>query len=107
MFRGTTPTFYFKINNLEDFSTIKDVWVTFRLREKIFLNKFLSENAVVIQEDEKMISVDLTQDETLSFPEPNVKVQIKIRFDDDKVCASPIFTIPVETPLNSKKMEGD
>ena len=53
-----------------------------------------------------MISIDLTQQETLLFTAPEVRTQLKVLFDDEKVCASPIFTIYVDSILNSKIMES-
>ena len=39
MIRGTTPRIIFKINNLEDFSEIKDVWISIKNKNCSLLNK--------------------------------------------------------------------
>ena len=39
MIRGTTPRVIFKINNLEDFSEIKDVWISIKNKNCSLLNK--------------------------------------------------------------------
>lgn len=39
MIRGTTPRIIFKINNLEDFSEIKDVWILIKNKNCSLLNK--------------------------------------------------------------------
>lgn len=105
MFRGTTPTLYFKLKNIEDLSTINDIWITFQAKDKVILNKTFAKEEIKINEEEKIASIDLTQEETLAFPMPCIKAQMKILFDDNKVCASPIFTIPVENPINAGIME--
>ena len=106
MFRGTTPTLYFKIKNVEDLSTIEDIWVTIKMKDKgqdrTIINKTYKKGEVTIDKDENMISIDLTQQETLLFTAPEVRTQLKVLFDDKKVCASPIFTIYVDSILNSK-----
>ena len=110
MFRGTTPTLYFKIKNVEDLSTIEDIWVTIKMKDKgqdrTIINKTYKKGEVTIDKDENMISIDLTQQETLLFTAPEVRTQLKVLFDDEKVCASPIFTIYVDSILNSKIMES-
>ena len=37
--RGTTPRIIFKINNLKDFSEIKDVWISIKNKNCSLLNK--------------------------------------------------------------------
>ena len=110
MFRGTTPTLYFKINNIEDLSTIKELNITFKTQS----HKCCKHNDgrkmvktledVVIDEDNHIISLDLSQQDTLSLQSPLALVQIKFMFTDDKVCASTICEIPVEDPLDDRIM---
>ena len=42
MIRGTTPRIIFKINNLEDFSEIKDVWISIK-NKKIDVKSIITE----------------------------------------------------------------
>lgn len=101
MFRGTTPTLYFKINNIEDLHTIDEVWITIK-GTSLFLNKTI--NDVTIDYDENIIILDLSEDETLLMKTPEVKCQLKIHTLSDKVCVSPIVRIPIDDILNNNKM---
>lgn len=111
MFRGTTPTLYFKINNIEDLSTIKELNITFKTKANKCCKhddgrkmiKTLKD--VVIDEENNIISLDLSQQDTLSLRAPVVLIQIKFMFTDDKVCASTICELPVEDPLDDRIMK--
>lgn len=109
MYRGTTPTLFFKIKNIEDLTTIEDIWVTIRMKDKgqdkNFLNKTLLNNEVNIDFENKIVSINLTQKETLLFTAPEIKVQLKVLFKDEKVCVSPIFKVCIEGILNQQVME--
>lgn len=111
MFRGTTPTLYFKINNIEDLSTIKELNITFKTKANKCCKhedgkkmiKTLKD--VTIDMDENIIALDLSQQDTLSLRAPVVLIQIKFMFIDDKVCASTICELPVEDPLDDRIMK--
>lgn len=112
MFRGTTPTLYFRINNIDDLSTIKDLVVTFKngnglgggpCSDAKVLNKTIDD--VIIDDEEKIISLTLSQEDTMSLKPPKALVQIKFMLEDGKVCASTICEIQVENPLNNKPMK--
>ena len=104
--RGTTPRIIFKINNLEDFSEIKDVWISIKNKNCSLLNKSYLNEEVDLDEDKMTISAGFTQEETLKFSMPLVKAQLKILLVDGTVCASPIFDVSVDDILNPKLMEN-
>lgn len=106
MIRGTTPRIIFKINNLEDFSEIKDVWISIKNKNCSLLNKSYLNEEVDLDEDKMTISAGFTQEETLKFSMPLVKAQLKILLVDGTVCASPIFDVSVDDILNPKLMEN-
>lgn len=104
MYRGTTPTLYFQINNIDDLSIIKDIWITIRSKERILLNKTLQNEEVVIDNNQKLVSVFLSQKETLGLNVKEVKVQMKVLFSDGTVSVSQIFTMHVDDILNQQEM---
>lgn len=107
MFRSTTPTFYFRINTEEKLDTISDIWITFKgigTYDKNSLTKKISDDCVYLDLENKIITVDLTQEETKSFKGNEVQVQIKFYFSDEKVYASSIYKIPICSPLNDEIM---
>lgn len=106
MIRGTTPKIIFKINNLENFSEIKDAWISIRNKNCSLLNKSYLNQEVDLDEDQMTISASFTQKETLKFSMPLVKAQLKILLVDGTVCASPIFDVSIDDILNPKLMEN-
>lgn len=102
MFRGTTPTLYFKINNVDNLEDVIDLDITFKGPKLMHMHKNIDD--VTIDYEEKVISLDLTEEETLKFNAPEAFVQIKFKFKDEKICASTICKIPVEDPLNTSLM---
>lgn len=102
MFRSTTPTLYFRIKNIDDLHIIEDVWVTIK-GTQLFLNYTMDD--VNIDYENKIISVALSQSDTLMFKTPEVKIQLKVYTTNHKVCASPILKMKVEDVLNSNLMK--
>ena len=89
MYRGTTPTFTFKVNTDIDLTEIAECWITFKSRlgnrEKTF-----DSSDITVDPVEKTLTVVMTQDETLYFSSGTVDVQIRIRTNDDLAYASDI-----------------
>lgn len=61
MIRGTTPRIIFKINNLEDFSEIKDVWISIKNKNCSLLNKSYLNEEIDLDEDKMTISTRTCQ----------------------------------------------
>lgn len=80
MFRGTTPTYIFKTNDDIDLTIADKVYVTFSgMDEGEIMTK--TDDALVVSAD--TIEVYLTQQETLSFPNGKIKVQINWLYGEE------------------------
>lgn len=106
MRRGTTPTIRFKVKNLPSMEFIENLWIDFENKGnyKIVVHKELSD--VSIDEENKTISVDLSEEDTLNF-RMNIVCQIKILLKDGKVCASAVKGISIGEILNAEKIGGE
>lgn len=89
MYRGTTPTFTFKVNTDIDLTEIAECWITFKARLGNKTETFdLSQ--ITVDPVEKTLTVVLTQEETLNFCTGTIDVQIRLRTNDDLAYASNI-----------------
>ena len=80
MIRGTTPTLSIKLNQAVPFDTL---YVTFAQGEKIVLERNLSQVDVETTIDETVISLTLTQEDTLELKtDQPVFVQIRGKVGD-------------------------
>ena len=107
--RGTTPTHIFSCDI--DLKDIDSLYLTYSQDGQTIIEKTLDD--VTINEDDKTISVTLTQEDTLKFQndkwswlEPNtnysyrkIKLQARIKFTDGTVLASDIILIDIEDIL--------
>lgn len=92
MRRGTTPTLKFKTPYAA--SMVEGGFVTFRQRGKVVIDKSIGDENVTIADN--MISVDLSQQETLSLTTADdVDAQIRIILTTGKRAASNVVHIPV------------
>lgn len=95
MIRGTTPKLDFRIPM--DVSNIKVLYVTFSQNEKIILDKELSDFSV---SDSNILSLTLTQDDTLAFKHNlPVELQVRCRLRDGTALASKIIRTNVNKIL--------
>ena len=92
MVRGTTPTF---ILTLEDADlTNTNVYVTFK-QEELLLTKSGSDLSI----EENVVSVYLTQEETLKFQRGNLYIQVNFTFDNGKRACSEVALVKVDNNL--------
>lgn len=98
MFRGTTPTLNFKFKyNLEELN-ITAFYLTFKQNEEIKLEKSIDE----LEISGDTVTINLTQEETLSLDSNNVVyIQARIKVDG-KAYATNI----IKTSLESILKEG-
>ena len=95
MHRGTTPTHLFKLpKEIASISPSK-IYVTYAQNEKTIVEKDI--DSVVFQDG--LISVPLTQAETLMFQGGEVEVQIRIKDTDNNAYTTFIVTVPVHRIL--------
>ena len=102
MVRGSTPTFDFKIKNV-DVSAITDAWITISPYGKnggTFTKKF---DDLIIDFDKNIISVKYTEEETMEMGNI-IDVQMKVLIGEDKVLVSRMMREPVSALLNWKPM---
>lgn len=79
MYRGTTPTIKVKLKNTDlKFETIEKIWFTLKSNIK---EKTYEKEELTLNDEEKIISVKMSQEDTLSFSSGEIKIQI--RFKDD------------------------
>ena len=103
MYRGTTPTLVFTVNTELDLNEIEEVWITFDVTPKITYTK----KDVVIDDTDKSITLQLSQEETLKFNKHDVKVQLRFLLSDGKAYASPIKNITVDDILQNGVISAD
>ena len=102
MVRGSTPTFDFKIKNV-DVSAIADAWITISPYGKnggTFTKKF---DDLIIDFDKNIISVKYTEEETMEMGNV-IDIQIKVLIGEDKVLVSRMMRESVSALLNWKPM---
>lgn len=95
MYRGTTPTFQFKLPIAA--ATITAASITFRQSGGVDIEKTLSDCTI----SEDTLTVSLTEEETLSLRAntPNaLEIQLRVGVGEARM-ASQIFTVPVKRIL--------
>lgn len=104
MFRGTTPTYTFTFPDEVDISQANEIYVTFsNLWSKEILTKSGNDLNVV----DNSVEVFLDQEETLSFPNGQVKAQLNWLYDDGGVtkrACSQIITLIAERNLIDEEL---
>lgn len=113
MVRGTTPTIVLTVKDAEAISQATDVWVTFEQGSTEITRKWKrdAEDNDGIAVTGNIVTVKLSQDDTLSLAKGSVSVQIKMLADDeddttkyDEVGATEIKKLRVEEILNEDVM---
>lgn len=99
MIRGSTPTLYFKVKNIEDFSTVVDIWITISPYGKNGGSLTKKIKDMKVDTAENVISLSLTQEETMLMG-PVIEIQLKVLLESGQVVVSPIFERPVGRLLN-------
>lgn len=92
MVRGTTPTFILTLQDADLTNT--NVYVTFK-QEELLLTKSGSDLSI----EENVVSVYLSQEETLKFQRGNLYIQVNWTFDNGKRACSEIALVKVDNNL--------
>jgi len=101
--RGTTPTLTFNINTTLDLTDIAEVWVTFKTKAGVTQReKTYTSEDVDIDAENNTITLVLTQEDTLSFEESSILIQMRLRLNDDTAFASGI----IETTIGQILKDG-
>lgn len=90
MYRGTTPTNVFRTDvDLENASVL---FVSYKQNGKVVLEKSLEDVSV----KKTLVTVNLTQKETLLFQDGIVTIQIRAKFSDNTAIASNLIRTTAE-----------
>ena len=96
MYRGTTPTFSLKLNTTINFEEISECYVTIASKTVCVS---ISKERLNFDNEQKRIEVTLSQQETLSFYEGDVEVQVRIKMVDGTAYATSIYRTKVDKIL--------
>lgn len=98
MYRGTTPTISFKIKTDIDLNDLAECWITFKSKigpkEKTF-----TLTDIIIDAENKTLTISLSQEETLYFNNGTIDIQIRLKTNDDLAYASDIKEIRMKKIL--------
>lgn len=104
MRRGTTPTFIFQLDTPDlDLSTLTQVWVT--IDDGRNEAKTWDISSVTIDNDQKQISLFLTQAETLALSTGIAKAQIRMLTSEGVALATTYSTIEIHDILKKGVIE--
>ena len=84
MIRGTTPTLKLKLNGIET-SRLNSVYITLKQGNKEVTK---TNDDGIMEESESVLSVPLTQEDTLTFSQGYVAVQMRAMTTDNLAIAS-------------------
>ena len=109
MIRGTTPTLRFKIKTSEgyDLHTIEECHITLENKPKD--KKSSGTNKKVFDSpnfdyENNIISIELSQEDTLAFKEGDIEIQIKAKFNSGRIVATPIMITTMKKILEEELM---
>lgn len=98
MYKGTTPKVVFSIPDKVDLASMKEVWVTFSVKDtKLTLKR--TENEVALDNAKKTITVHLSQEQTLAFAVGTCAVQIRFLANNDEAFSTNILNIKIKDVL--------
>ena len=97
MYRGTTPNIVIKVNSDLDLSTMTEIWVTVKNKSGE-VNYAMSDGDVVLDADEKTLTILMSQEDTLAFQTcgslmGKVELQVRMLDENDMAYASNIKEI--------------
>lgn len=87
MYRGSTPIIRLKILTEIEFREIEALEMVLSSTNN---QKVATLDDVVVDEDNKTIALQLSQEDTLAFNAGPIEIQLRVRFRNDKTWVSPI-----------------
>lgn len=103
MYQGTTPKLIFKLMDTTlDLNSLVEVWVTLKLSP---YNKTFDISRCSIDNANKTISIELSQEETLEMPASKVESQIRGLLGNGKAFATNIVKVDVNRILKGGVIE--
>lgn len=108
LYKGVTPTYTFTAPEQLDMTQATMIWVTFSTtpEEREILTKYGDELTITAHS----VSVYLSQEETLRFPDGDIKAQLNWIYEQDgktKRATSNKFIIRAENNLKNEVLNGD
>ena len=95
MYRGTTPTIQINVNDTDDLTLYKSIYITFKQMPSVMIEK--TKDEIVVEPN--TITVQLSQEDTLQFKPGEVMVQLRAVDESGMAIASKITTIQAERIL--------
>lgn len=92
MYRGTTPTLYLELETELDLSNVSEMWVTFK-SPTVEITKTLNE--VSFDNETKIITVTLSQEETLKLYNGKANIQVRLKTNADLAYATDIADVEI------------
>ncbi len=92
MFRGTTPTLLLELNTTVSLANLAELWVTFK-DPTTEINKSLQD--VAVDDEEKTVTVHLSQEDTLRLHNRSCQVQVRFKTREGFAYASDIYDLDV------------
>lgn len=86
LIRGTTPTIQITVQTEIDLHQVAEVWIYISQQNKVKVDKQLED--VIFDYEERMMTVTLTQTDTLALKEGDALFQIRMLMNDDKALAT-------------------
>ena len=103
MYRGSTPQLNIKVKTELDFDNVTQIWLTLRPTAN---NEITFEmDRMEIDNEEKIIKVLLTQEETLALSEGTCKVQIRLLLQNGMAFVSTKSEVNVDGILKEGVIE--
>lgn len=103
MYRGTTPTLIFRLIDTElDLTTIVQAWVTLK---KTGTEKTWDINSLTFDNEEKTITLSLSQEDTLDLPSGRINAQIRLLTNSGAALATDVVIIDINDVLKGGVIE--
>lgn len=96
MYRGTTPTLIYNVNSNLDLNGMLQIWVTLK---NLMYEKTFGKDNIIVDNENKTITVELSQEDTLLFNGKEVNTQIRFLDSTGKAYASNIEKIELNNIL--------
>lgn len=104
MYRGTTPLVVFTVNSPTlDLAEMKQIWVTFK---SVLYEKTYELDNLAINVEEKTVTVQMAQEDTLAFRSGTIKTQIRFLDNNDIAYASNIKEVQLNDVLKEGVIRG-
>lgn len=98
MYRGTTPNLQIKIRSQLDLNNVKQCWAT--IKSSINSKEITYDlNNMVLDPEEAILSIRMSQEDTLKFGGGELNIQVRLLMDGDLAYASNIKRITINQIL--------